>query len=160
MRIVIFETFSKIIIVGLMAYALGFAYENIWLMDEFDRGLASGEIVLNEVKFSVWPFVVSLLLIIIYMILSLKLKPRKRANFLLKFGEFQDADERELVITNKAARASHVVFTLSAILAMAMMVFSTGFIYEHPAFPIYLFAATIIASSIAYGLAWCMEFNK
>ena len=160
MRIVIFETFGKIILVGIMAYTLGFTYENIWLMDEFDRGLANGEIVLNEVKFSMWPSLVNLLLIILYMILSVKLKPRKQAGLLLKFGEFQEADERELIITNKVTKASHVTFTLSAILAMAMMVFSTGLIYEHPAFPIYLFAATIIASSIAYGLAWCMEFNK
>ncbi|QTD42523.1 hypothetical protein [Sporosarcina sp. Te-1] len=160
MKVVVFETVSKIIIFGVTAYAWGFAYENIWLLDEFDRGLASGEINLVDVKFSLWPFGVSILLIILYSILSVKMKPRKRADFLLKFGEFQEADERELIITNKATRASHITFTLATVSAMGIMVLSTGFIYDHPAFAIYLFAGIIIASSIAYAIVWCIEFNK
>lgn len=160
MKIVIFETVSKIILFTVMAYAMGFAYENIWLIDEFDRGLASGEIILVDVQFSVWPFIVSIILILLYMLLSAKVKPRKRAEFMLKFGEFQDTDERELIITNKATRASHVTFTYAVMFAMLIMVLSTNYIYLHPAIPIYLFTATIIASSIAYAIAWGIEFNK
>lgn len=89
-----------------------------------------------------------------------KIEVKKRADILLKFGEFQDGDERELSITNKASRASHVAFTLSAITAMLIMVLSTNYIYLHPAFPIYLFAGTIVASSIAYAIAWCVEYYK
>jgi hypothetical protein len=159
-RIVVFETVSKIIILIVTAYAWGVAYENIWLMDEFDRGLANGEINLVDVKFSVWPFLISFILIVLYLILSAKMKPRKRTDLLFKFGEFQEVDEREVVITNKATRASHVTFTLATILAMAIMVFSTGVIYNHPAFPIYLFAGIIMASSIAYAIAWCIEYKK
>ena len=160
MKIVLFESIGKIINIGVLAYALAFAYENIWLMDEFDRGLANGEILSVDVKFSIWPFIISILLMVLQSILSVKLKPRKRADILLKFGEFQDADERELIITNKATRASHVAFTLTAMIAMLIMVLSTNYIYLHPAFPIYLIAATIVASSIAYAFAWCIEFNK
>ena len=160
MKTVLFESISKIIIIGVFAIAVGFAYENIWLMDEFNRGLANGEILLVDVKFNLWPFIVSILLMLLQIILSVKLKPRKRADILLKFGEFQEADERELIITNKATRASHVTFTLSAMIAMLIMVLSTNYIYLHPAFPIYLFAATIVASSIAYAIAWYIEFNK
>ena len=160
MKIVVFETVSKIIILIVTAYAWGVAYENIWLMDEFDRGLANGEINLVDVKFSVWPFLISFILIVLYLILSAKMKPRKRTDLLFKFGEFQEVDEREVVITNKATRASHVTFTLATILAMAIMVFSTDVIYNHPAFPIYLFAGIIITSSIAYAIAWCIEYNR
>ncbi|MBB4827138.1 Ca2+/Na+ antiporter [Sporosarcina luteola] len=160
MKVVIFETVSKVIIIGVMAYALGFGYENMWLINEIDRGWARGEFVLMDVKFSVWPSLISILLIILYLILSVKLKPRKRADFLLKSGEFQEADERELSITNKATRASYVTLTSAAILAMAIMYFSTRFIYEYPAFPIYLIAGSIMASSIAYAIALCKEFSK
>ena len=160
MKIVLFESSSKIIIIGVLAFAMGFAYENIWLMDEFDRGLSNGEVINVEVKFSWWPFILSILLMILQSILSLRLKSKKRADILLKFGEFQDGDERELSITNKASRASHVAFTLSAITAMLIMVLSTNYIYLHPAFPIYLFAGTIVASGIAYAIAWCVEYYK
>ena len=160
MKIVLFESISKIIIIGVLAFAMGFAYENIWLMDEFDRGLSNGEVINVEVKFSWWPFILSILLMILQSILSLRLKSKKRADILLKFGEFQDGDERELIITNKASRASHVAFTLSAITAMLIMVLSTNYIYLHPAFPIYLFAGTIATSSIAYAIAWCVEYYK
>lgn len=74
MKVVVFETVSKIIIFSVIAFAWGFAYENIWLMDEFDRGLANGEINLVNVKFSVWPFLVSFILVILYMILSFKME--------------------------------------------------------------------------------------
>ncbi len=160
MKIVIFETVSKIIIFSVMAYAFGFAYENIWLIDEFDRRLANGEINLVDFKFSVWPFLIGFILIVLYLILSAKMKPRKRTDLLFKSGEFQEADERELMVTNKAVRASHITFTLTTTLAMGIMVFSTGFIYVHPAFPIYLFAGIIMASSIAYAIAWCIEYKK
>lgn len=160
MKIVLFESISKIIILGVFAYTMGFAYENIWLMDEFDRGLEKGEILLVDVKFNLWPFIISILLMLLQIILSVKLKPRKRADILLKFGEFHDTDERELIITNKATRASHVAFTLSAITAMFIMVLTINYIYLHPAFPIYLFAATMVVSSISYAIAWYIEFNK
>jgi len=159
-KTVLFESISKIIIIGVFAYAVGFAYENIWLMDEFNRGLANGEILLVDVKFNLWPFIVSILLMLLQIILSVKLKPRKRADILLKFGEFQDGDERELIITNKATRASHVTFTLTVMMSMFIMVLSTNYTYLHPAFPIYLLASTIVVSSIAYALAWCIEYNK
>lgn len=160
MKIVLFESISKIIIISVFAYALGFAYENVWLMDEFDRGWINGEIINADVKFSWWPFIISILLMVLQLILSVKLKPRKRADILLKFGEFQDADERELIITNKATRASHVTFTLTVMMSMFIMVLSTNFTYLHPAFPIYLLASTIVASSIAYAITWCIEYNK
>lgn len=160
MKIVVFETVSKIIIFSVTAYAWGTAYENIWLMDEFDRGLANGEINIVNVKFTVWPFLVSFISAILYMILSFNMKPGKKFNLLLKFGEFQEGDEREVNITNKATRASHVTFTLATMLAMAIMAFSTGIVYNHPAFPIYLFAGIIITSNIAYAIAWCIEYNR
>lgn len=160
MKIVLFESIGKIIIISVFAYSLAFAFENIWLMDEFDRGLAKGEILPINAKFSAWPFIISIFLMILQSVLSIKLKPRKRVDILLKFAEFQDADERELLITNKATRASHVTFTLTAMFAMLIMVLSTNYIFLHPAFPIYLFAATIVASSIAYAVSWCIEFNK
>ncbi|TQR15509.1 hypothetical protein [Psychrobacillus vulpis] len=160
MKIVLFESISKIIIIGVFAYALGFAYENVWLIDEFDRGLINGEIINVDVKFSWWPFIISILLMVLQSILSVKLKPRKRADILLKFGEFQDRDEREMIITNKATRASHVTFTVAVMITMMIMVLSTNYIYLYPALPIYLFASTIVASSIAYAIAWCLEYNK
>ena len=160
MKIVLFESISKIIVIGVLAYAMGFAYENIWLIDTFDRGLSNGEIIDVDVKFSWWPLILSFLLILLQSFLSLKLKSRKRADILLKFGEFQDGDERERSITNKATRASHVAFTLSAMTAMLIMVLSTNYIFLHPAFPIYLFAGTIVTSSIAYAIAWCVEYYK
>lgn len=77
MKIVLFESISKIIIIGVFAFAMGFAYENIWLMDEFDRGLSNGEVINVEVKFSWWPFILSILLMILQSILSLRLKSKK-----------------------------------------------------------------------------------
>lgn len=77
MKIVLFESISKIIIIGVLAFAMGFAYENIWLMDEFDRGLSNGEVINVEVKFSWWPFILSILLMILQSILSLRLKSKK-----------------------------------------------------------------------------------
>lgn len=111
-------------------------------------------------KFSVWQFLVGFILIVLYLILSAKMKPIKRTDLLFKFGEFQEVDERELIIANKATRASHVTFTLATLLAMAITVFSTGVIYDYTAFPIYLFAGIIMASSIAYVIAWCIEYKK
>lgn len=160
MKIVLFESISKIIVISVFAYAVAFAFENIWLMDEFERGLANGEILLVNVKFSLWPFIISILLMLLHSILSVKLKPRKRADILLKFGEFQEADERELIITNKATKASHVTFTLTVMSAMVIMILFTSHIYLHPAFPIYLFAGTIVASCFAYAITWCIEYYK
>lgn len=83
MKIVLFESISKIIVIGVLAYAMGFAYENIWLIDTFDRGLSNGEIIDVDVKFSWWPLILSFLLILLQSFLSLKLKSRKRADILL-----------------------------------------------------------------------------
>ena len=82
------------------------------------------------------------------------------ADVLMKIGEFQDADERERVITNKAGRISYMVTGAGGIITMIVMVFSTSIIYRIPSFPIYLIALTLIASMIAYAITWCLEFNK
>ncbi|WP_432360733.1 hypothetical protein [Sporosarcina sp. UB5] len=160
MKVVIFESVSKIIIIGVFAYAVAFAYENVWLIDEFDRALAEGQFMPVDLEFNLFPFALCFLLILVYMVMSKKLKPRKKLDLLIKFGEFQDSDERELLITNKATRASHVTLSLAAVIAMLVMFTTTNYTYHHPSFPIYLFAAIIIASSVAYAIAWCLEFNK
>ncbi len=160
MKVVIFESISKIIIIAVFAYATAVAYENIWLIDEFDRAWDKGQFKPVDVEFNILPFAFCFLLILGYMVISKKLKPRKELDLLMKFGEFQDSGERELLITNKATRASHVTFSLAAVIAMLVMFLTTNYTYLHPSFPIYLFAAIIVASSVAYAIAWCLEFNK
>lgn len=160
MKVVIFESISKIIITAVFAYAMAVAYENIWLIDEFDRAWAKGQFITVDVELKLIPFGLCFVLILFYMVISKKLKPRKMADVLMKIGEFQDADERERDITNKAGRISYMVAGTGGCIAMILMVFSTPLIYRMPSFPIYLIALTLIASMVAYAITWCLEFNK
>lgn len=160
MKVVIFESIWKIIIVSVFSYTIADAYENIWLIDESDRAWLAGQFKPVDVELNLFPFVFCLVLIIIYMVISKKLKPRRLSDVLIKIGEFQVADERERDITNKAGRISYMVAGTGGVVAMILMVFSTSIIYRLPSFPIYLIAMTLIASVIAYAITWCVEFNK
>lgn len=160
MKVVIFESISKIIITIVFAYSMDVAFRQIWLIDQFDRALAEGQYNSVVVELNLFPFALCFLLILIYMVMSKKLKPRKMSDILMKIGEFQDADERERIITNRAARTSYMVASIGGAIAMILMVFSTAIIYRIPSFPIYLIALILITSMIAYAITWCLEFNK
>ncbi|MBB4826451.1 hypothetical protein HNO89_003711 [Sporosarcina luteola] len=160
MKIVIFESISKIIITIVFAYSMDVAFREIWLIDAFERAYAEGRYNPVHVELNLFPFALCFLLVIIYMVMSKRLKPRKKTDILMKIGEFQDADERERLITNRAARTSYMVASTGGVIAMILMVFSTTIIYRVPSFPIYLFALILITSAIAYAITWCLEFNK
>lgn len=160
MRVVIFESISKVVITIVFAYSMDVAFREIWLIDAFERAYAEGRHIQVDVELNLFPFALCILLVLIYMVMSKKLKPRKKLDILMKIGEFQDADERERIITNRAARTSYMVASTGGAIAMILMVFSTAIIYRIPSFPIYLIALILITSVIAYAITWCLEFNK
>lgn len=160
MKIVIFESISKIIITIVFAYSMDVAFREIWLIDGFERAYAEGQYYPVDVELNLFPFALCFFLVLIYVVMSWKLKPRKTSELMMKSGELQDSDERERFITNRAARTSYVVASTGGVVAMILMVFSTAIIYRVPSFPIYLIALTLIASTIAYAITWCLEFNK
>lgn len=160
MKVVLFESVSKILITIVFAFAMDVAFREIWLMDKFDRAWAESVYQPVDVELNLMLFAVCFILVLSYMMLSKKLKPRKKTELLLKFGELQEADERERFITNKASRTAYMAASTSGVVAMILMVFSTTIIYRFPSYPIYVFALLVIISTVAYAITWRQEFNK
>jgi len=155
---VLIYTIGKVVFIALFVYTFGEFHVNLLKMDAFDRAWNEGRIINVDVELPLTPAIITIVFGIIMLFVSLR-KYRK-SPFKLSLEEFEENDEREVLITSKATKGAYTSIVYSAFFAIAIHTFATSRLETIPALPIYLMGAIVIISSIVYAAVWCFEYRK
>lgn len=156
MKNVVNYAISKVLFIALFVYTLGEMYVNLLKIEEFDRAWREGRIIDVDVEIPIVPAVLTILTGIIMIFLSLK----RYKKFKLSLEEFEENDEREVLINSKAVKGAYTSIVYIAMVAIFILFVSASWINELPQLPIYLMGSVVIISTIIHAAIWCIEFKK
>jgi hypothetical protein len=156
---VLIYSIGKVILIALFVYTMGEYHVGLLKMDAFDQALMEGRVIDVDVK---PPLVPSILTLITGLILSLvSFKKYRKSPSKLRLEEYEENDEREVVITSKATKSAYTSIGYTAFIAIAIMTISSySWLHTFPALPIYLIGAVVIIATVVYATVWCVEYQK
>lgn len=159
MKNVLIYSIGKVIFIALFVYTMGEYHVNLLKMDLFDQALMDGKVIDVDVKPPMVPAIVTIIAGLILGFFSLK-KSRKSPSK-LQLEEYEENDEREVMITSKATKSAYTSIGYTAFIAIAIMAISSySWLQAFPALPIYLMGAIVIFATIVYATFWCIEYRK
>lgn len=158
MKNVLIQSISKVVFIALLVYTFGEFHINLHKMDAFDQAWAEGRILNVDVEFPLLPIILTFLAGTFMIILSFQ-KYRK-SPLKLSLEEYEENDERERLITSKAAKSAYTSISYTAFIAIGIITIATSWTHAFPALPIYLFGTVMIIATIVYATIWCIEFKK
>lgn len=159
MKNVLIYSIGKVIFIVLFVYTMGEYHVNLLKMDAFDQALMEGRVIDVDVKPPMIPALVTIMAGLILGFFSMR-KSRTSPSR-LHLEEYEENDEREVVITSKATKSAYTSIGYTAFIAIAIMTISSySWLHTFPALPIYLIGTVVIIATIVYATVWCIEFQK
>ncbi|MFC4408928.1 hypothetical protein ACFOZY_00620 [Chungangia koreensis] len=159
MKNVLIYSTGKVIFIALFVYTFGEFHVGLLKMDAFDQALTEGRVIDVDVKPPMVPVILTMIMGIILGFWSWK--KSRNSPVRLQLEEYEENDEREVVITSKATKSAYTSIGYTAFIAIAIMtIASYSWLQTFPALPIYLMGAIVIIATVIYAAVWCIEYQK
>ena len=158
MKNVLMYSIGKVVFIALFIYTSGEFYVNWLNIYAYDKAWMDGRIIEVDVELPLIPAILTIITGVIMMIVYF-MKNRKSPKK-LAWEEFEEKDEREVLITSKAVKGAYSSVVYLALFATAIITCAAPYIHAFPQLPIYLMGTVILIPTLIHVTVWCIEYRK